>query len=59
MTLTPPDEKLIDRPGRPSGRLERLYCKKCRRELTLRTIDMVGNKIKCKKCGMLVLEIKD
>jgi len=56
---TPPNEKLLDRHDKPSGPLEKLYCKKCKKQLTLRDINIEDRKIKCKKCGLLVLEIKD
>jgi NAD-dependent SIR2 family protein deacetylase len=59
MVNIPPDEKLFDKRERPSGQLDKLYCKKCKTTLNLRTINIIGNKIKCKKCGMVVLELKD
>jgi NAD-dependent SIR2 family protein deacetylase len=43
--------------SKPPGVLDKLYCNRCKKNLTLRDITLEDNKIKCKKCGLVVLEV--
>lgn len=39
--------------------IQPLFCKKCKKTISLREMDIKEDKIKCKKCKSLLLEIKD